>query len=128
VFVLISFEGPDRYAQIGGLATRVSGLAEALANAGHETHLVFIGDPTAPGEELRCGGKLIIHRWCQWLSRAYPNGVYDGEDSKETDLTRSEPPYIVEHIARPAHAAGKRLVVISEEWQIARPRSSCRTR
>ncbi|MCA1645387.1 MAG: hypothetical protein LC797_07935, partial [Chloroflexi bacterium] len=29
VFVLISFEGPDRYAQVGGLATRVSGLAEA---------------------------------------------------------------------------------------------------
>ncbi|HEV7662295.1 MAG TPA: glycosyltransferase family 4 protein [Chloroflexota bacterium] len=117
VFVLMSFEGPDRYAQVGGLATRVSGLAEALASAGHETHLVFIGDPTAPGEERRLNGKLIIHRWCQWLSRDFPRGVYDGEDSKRVDLTCSAPPYIVEHIAGPAIKAGKRLVVISEEWQ-----------
>jgi glycosyltransferase involved in cell wall biosynthesis len=119
VFVLISFEGPDRYARIGGLATRVSGLAEALAGSGHETHLVFVGDPAAPGEESRVDGKLIIHRWCQWLSRAYPQGVYDGEDAKRADLTRSAPPYIVEHIAGPAVRAGKRLVVISEEWQTA---------
>src|SRR5438132_14358505 len=61
VFVVVSFEGPDRYAQVGGLATRVSGLAEALAAAGHETHLVFIGDPCAPGEEYRLDGKLVIH-------------------------------------------------------------------
>jgi len=92
-------------------------LAEALATAGHETHLVFIGDPTAPGEERRCGGKLVIHRWCQGLSRAFPNGVYDGEDSEYDDLTRSAPPYIVEHIARPVHAAGKRLVVIKKKEQ-----------
>jgi hypothetical protein len=62
---------------------------------------------------------LIIHRWCQWLSRAFPRGVYDGEDPKRVDLTRSAPPYIVEHIATPAIRAGKRLVVISEEWQTA---------
>src|SRR5947209_16954857 len=117
VFVLISFEGPDRYARIGGLATRVSGLAEALAGAGHETHLVVVGDPAAPGEERR--GNLVIHRWCQWISRAHPNGAYDGEDSKRADLTRSAPPFIVEQIARPARASGKRLVVISEEWQTA---------
>lgn len=119
VFVLISFEGPDRYAQIGGLATRVSGLAEALASAGHETHLVFVGDPSAPGEERRVDGNLIIHRWCQWISRDFPRGVYDGEDPKRADLTASAPPYIVEHIARPAIKAGKRLIVISEEWQTA---------
>lgn len=119
VFVLVSFEGPDRYAQVGGLATRVSGLAEALAGAGHETHLVFVGDPSEPGEERRFGGKLIIHRWCQWLSRSFPHGVYDGEETKRADLTQSAPPYIVEHIGRPAITAGKRLVVISEEWQTA---------
>ena len=65
------------------------------------------------------GGKLIIHRWCQWLSRSFPLGVYDGEEPKRDDLTRSAPPYVVEHIGRPAINAGKRLVVISEEWQTA---------
>ncbi len=117
--MLVSFEGPDRYAQIGGLATRVSGLAEALATLGHETHLVFVGDPSAPGEERFLDGKLVIHRWCQWLSRVFPHGSYDGEDHKRADLTTSAPPYIVEHIAEPAIRAGKRLVVISEEWQTA---------
>src|SRR6266508_3513768 len=119
VFVLVSFEGPDRYAQIGGLATRVSGLAEALATLGHETHLVFVGDPTEPGEERLLDGNLVIHRWCQWLSRAFPGGAYDGEDHKRVDLTQSVPPFIVEQIAQPAIRAGKRLVVISEEWQTA---------
>jgi glycosyltransferase involved in cell wall biosynthesis len=90
-----------------------------LASAGHETHLVFVGDPSAPGEERRMGGKLIIHRWCQWLSRSFPLGVYDGEEPKRDDLTRSAPPYVVEHIGRPAINAGKRLIVISEEWQTA---------
>jgi glycosyltransferase involved in cell wall biosynthesis len=90
-----------------------------LANTGRETHLVFVGDPAAPGEERRLGGKLIIHRWCQWLSRSFPLGVYDGEEPKREDLTLSAPPYIVEHIGRPAIDAGKRLVVISEEWQTA---------
>jgi glycosyltransferase involved in cell wall biosynthesis len=119
VFVLISFEGPDRYAQAGGLATRVSGLAEALAGSGRETHLVFVGDPAGPGEEHRLDGKLIIHRWCQSLSRSFPLGVYDGEDPKREELTRSAPPFIVEQIGRPAIHTGKRLVVISEEWQTA---------
>ncbi len=45
--------------------------------------------------------------------------MYDGEEPKRDDLTQSAPPYIVEHIGRPAIAAGKRLVVISEEWQTA---------
>jgi len=97
----------------------VSGLAEALATLGHETHLVFVGDPTEPGEERLLDGNLVIHRWCQWLSRAFPGGAYDGEDHKRVDLTQSVPPFIVEQIAQPAIRAGKRLVVISEEWQTA---------
>ncbi len=97
----------------------MSGLAEALATLGHETHLVFVGDPTEPGEERLLDGNLVIHRWCQWLSRAFPGGAYDGEDHKRVDLTQSVPPFIVEQIAQPAIRAGKRLVVISEEWQTA---------
>ncbi|TFG91438.1 MAG: glycosyltransferase family 1 protein [Myxococcales bacterium] len=48
-FHLLSFEGPDPYARAGGIATRVEGLARALADLGLETHLWFIGDPDLPG-------------------------------------------------------------------------------
>lgn len=36
---ILSFEGPDAYARAGGLATRVMGLAAALAAAGCDSHL-----------------------------------------------------------------------------------------
>ena len=54
---ILSFEGPDAYARAGGLATRVTGLAAALAAAGCDTHLWFIGDPALPGHEpvVVCG-------------------------------------------------------------------------
>src|SRR5689334_9501641 len=38
-FHVLSFEGPDPYARIGGLETRVAGICEALAYSGHEAHL-----------------------------------------------------------------------------------------
>ena len=59
-FHVLSFEGPDAYAQAGGIATRVSGLAQALAEANLATHLWFIGDPDLPGHETR--GRLHLHR------------------------------------------------------------------
>lgn len=34
LFILVSFEGPDRYSQADGLAVRVTGLAETLARLG----------------------------------------------------------------------------------------------
>ena len=43
--VILSFEGPDRYASIGGLATRFTQLARALGAAGHEVQLSFVGNP-----------------------------------------------------------------------------------
>jgi hypothetical protein len=52
-FHLLSFEGPDPYSRAGGLASRISGLAEALEEAGFETHLWFVGDPDLPGCEQR---------------------------------------------------------------------------
>lgn len=116
VFVVLSFEGPDPYSQAGGLGTRIHNLCEGLAGLGYETHLYFIGDPNLPGEERFVGGKYILHRWCQWLSGYHPNGVYDNEDSKVSDYTWSVPTHILEHIARPAAAQGKRMVVMAEEW------------
>ena len=46
---MLCFEGPDDYSRAGGLASRVTGLTEALAEAGFDTHLWYIGDPGLPG-------------------------------------------------------------------------------
>ena len=116
-FHILSFEGPDRYAFAGGIASRISGLAETLAGLGHETHLWFIGDPELPGHERR--GDLSLHRWCQWISRFHPNGVYDGEEGKQTDYARSLPPFLLANHLRPHLLDGGRAVVLAEEWQSA---------
>ncbi len=123
-FVVLAFEGPDRYAMAGGLSTRVSGLTEALAQLGFETHLIFVGDPEKPGYETRQSSRLHLHRWCQWLSRYYPGGVYDGEEAKLREYQETVPAFVLNEIARPALMAGKRLVVMAEEWQTAE--SLCR--
>ena len=71
-FILVSFEGPDRYSLAGGLGVRVAELSRALADAGHQTHVLFVGDPFRPAVEVTGGGRLVLHRWCQWLSKHYP--------------------------------------------------------
>jgi glycosyltransferase involved in cell wall biosynthesis len=119
VFVLVSFEGPDPYSQAGGLGVRMSGLARTLAEAGYETHLFFVGDPALPGEQRTMDNRLVLHRWCQWISAYCPGGAYDGEEAKFADLTRSLPPYALDKILLPAIAAGKTPVVLLEEWQTA---------
>jgi hypothetical protein len=45
VFVVLSFEGPDRYSLAGGLGVRVINLAETLAGEGVPVHFFFVGDP-----------------------------------------------------------------------------------
>lgn len=116
VFVILSFEGPDPYSQAGGLGTRIHNLAGALADLGFETHLFFVGDPDLPDEERRNDGRYILHRWCQWISRHHPSGVYDGENGKVNDYSGSVPPYVLENIARRAAAENKYLIVMAEEW------------
>ncbi|MFN8627102.1 MAG: glycosyltransferase family 4 protein [Candidatus Binatia bacterium] len=115
-FHVLAFEGPDGYAQAGGIASRVTGLTQALADAGFDTHLWFIGDPQLPGHEVRRG--LSLHRWCQWISAYHPGGVYDGEEGKRLDYARSLPPALAQdmllpYLADPDHHA----VVLAEEWQ-----------
>ena len=88
-FCLLSFEGPDRYAQAGGLGVRITHLAETLAQHGFETHLLFVGDPAAPGHESSLDGRLTLHRWCQWISAYHPAGVYEGEEGKLQDFNQS---------------------------------------
>ena len=116
-FVLLSFEGPDAYSRAGGLGARVSGLAGALAGEGYETHLFFAGAPDLPGHETACGGKLHLHRWCQWISRYHPGGVYDGEEGKLRDWSASLPAWLEQHLLPRLIAAHDPVVVIGEEWQ-----------
>ncbi len=113
-FHILSFEGPDGYARAGGIASRITGLSEALAESGFETHLWFIGDPDLPGHENR--GQLRWHRWCQWISHYHPAGVYDGEEGKRADYAASLPPFLFREVLLPHIQTGGRAVVLAEEW------------
>jgi glycosyltransferase involved in cell wall biosynthesis len=119
MFVLLSFEGPDPYSLAGGLGVRITHVAHTLSRKGFSTHLFFIGDPKLEGEESADDGRLVLHRWCQWISEYYPDGVYQGERAKLEDFTRSIPPYVIEHIIKPAEAEGKLVAVLAEEWHTA---------
>jgi len=118
-FVILSFEGPDPYSHAGGLGTRVSELAKALASMGFETRLFFIGDPHLPGHESTMEGRLQLHRWCQWISRYHPEGVYDGEEGKVSDWGRSLPPWLETELLEPTISSGRSVVILAEEWQTA---------
>ena len=113
-FVVLSFEGPDRYSLAGGLGARVSNLSLCLGQ-NYDTHLLFIGDPKREGEENPPDSRLTLHRWCQWISQYNPNGVYQGENEKVEDFSRSIPPFVIERIVEPAVAHGGRVVILSEE-------------
>jgi glycosyltransferase involved in cell wall biosynthesis len=118
-FVLLCFEGPDPYSTAGGLGVRIVNLASTLAGGGYKTHLFFVGDPRLPGEESRAGGKLTLHRWCQWISEYYPGGVYQGENEKLYDFNESIPGFVTERIIAPAAEQGKITVILGEEWHTA---------
>ncbi len=120
IFVSLCFEGPDaHYSIAGGLGTRVTELTETLARLGYETHLIFIGDPNEPAVEHRLEGKLILKRWSQWISKYYPNGVYDGEEAKLYDYNESVPHHVRTQIVEPAIAQGKHVVILGEDWHTA---------
>ena len=119
VFVLVSFEGPDRYSRAGGLGVRVAELSEALAERGFETHVIFVGDPHLESVESRMDGRLVLHRWSQWVSKYYPEGVYQGENEKLYDFTESVPWFVMDGIVRPAAERGKIVAVLGEEWHTA---------
>lgn len=118
-FILLSFEGPDPYSLAGGLGVRMTHLAETLARRGFDSHLLFVGDPLAAGREIRENGRLTLHRWCQWISARYPDGVYAGEEEKLSDFNFSAPPFILQELIRPAVQNGRIAVVLAEEWHTA---------
>jgi glycosyltransferase involved in cell wall biosynthesis len=103
----------------GGLGVRVTHLSQTLAKEGFTTHLFFIGDPHLKGEETGWGGKLVLHRWCQWISQYYPSGVYQGENEKIFDFNESIPPFVLNNIIKPASRDDKIVVILAEEWHTA---------
>jgi glycosyltransferase involved in cell wall biosynthesis len=115
---ILSFEGPDRYATIGGLSTRVTQLARALGERGSRVDLLFAGDPAATAVE-EYAPNVTLRRWSQWLSACYPRNAYDGEEHKIRDWESSMPGFVVDSIVAPAAAAGERTLIIAEEWQTA---------
>ena len=116
---LVAFEGPDRYAFVGGLATRMNDLADALVVRGYRVRQLFVGDPAAPPVELRRDGSLLLERWGQWISRHHPSDVYDGEAGKVADFTLSVPRHLLREVIEPAARDGKRAVLLFEDWQTA---------
>jgi glycosyltransferase involved in cell wall biosynthesis len=117
-FVLLSFEGPDEYSTAGGLGVRMKELALELARQGFPTHLVFVGDPDLPGQS-RPHENLVLHRWCQWLSRHYREGVYAGEEGKLADWDATLPAFVTDSIVAPAAKEGRLTAVLAEEWHTA---------
>src|SRR3989304_6133802 len=113
---LVAFEGPDRYSFVGGLATRMNDLAEALVDRGYDGRRLFVGDPSAPAPEGRRGGHLVLERWGQWISAYHPKDVYDGEDGKWLDLSRTVPPPLVADVIAPAAARGRGAARRVEGW------------
>jgi glycosyltransferase involved in cell wall biosynthesis len=115
---ILSFEGPDRYASIGGLGTRATALAKALGAAGHDVQLFFVGDPALKPAEAYAPG-VMLRRWCGWISAQHPRNAYDGEDEKIADINSSLPGWIVDNVVVPAVALGERVLILAEEWQMA---------
>lgn len=117
IFVLLTFEGPDRYSLIGGLGIRMTEVSNILSRHGYTNHMFFVGDPYA--ESFESHGPQNFHRWCQWISMQYPGGVYDGEDRKINEWNRSVPNYIITEIVIPAARKGMLTVVLAEDWHTA---------
>ncbi len=120
VFVLLSFEGPDKYSTVGGLGIRMNEVSRILSEYSFETHFFFVGDPY--GE---CGAELVynhtyLHRWCQRISSRCPGGVYDGEIEKIEEWNRTIPDYIINQLVLPNAREGKLTVILAEDWHTAK--------
>ena len=79
VFVLMSFEGPDKYSLVGGLGTRIMELARVISEENYKVHTFFVGDPYLP--ENTTIGNITYHRKCKNIS-SESSGIYDREAEK----------------------------------------------
>jgi hypothetical protein len=113
-FHILSFEGPDPYARAGGIGSRITGLSEALAQTGLETHVWFVGD--LPSRDVKSADSYgCIVRVSGSATITQP--VYDGEEGKRADYAGSLPPYLLRERLLPHLRRGGRAVVLADEWQ-----------
>jgi len=115
---VLSFEGPDPYSAVGGLATRVTDMVGALGDVGVKSTLMFVGDPEKPHAE-QAFANVEYRRCAQSVSARLQSDLYTDEEEKITALIESVPRFITDEIVAPAAAQGKRTLVIAEEWQTA---------
>lgn len=80
----------------------------------------MLGTPTCPATRFQPTGCSICTAGASGISRYYPGGVYHGQEDKLRDWDTSLSPWIASEVLRPALEAGKRVVVLGEEWQTAR--------
>lgn len=131
VFLLLSFEGPDKYSMAGGLGMRVTQLARTIAKKGFPTQLLFVGDPRMPGRDYVMGGRLLLHRWCQWISKILMSDVGAHEHRREEAVAVSAVSVGAGHshhhptlygIGRPARSASvKKMLAPLEMESCGRP-------
>src|SRR5436853_255812 len=93
-------------------------LADALVDGSCFVHHVFVGDPKLPAREEGAEGRLVLERWSQWISAYHPRDVYDGEDGKWRDFSRTVPAHLADVVIASA-AEGRKSVLLFEDWQTA---------
>jgi len=75
-------------------AKGITGLAQASLRPAMKPICGLLAILTLPGHETQ--EQLHLHRWCQWISRYHPAGVYDGEEGKRSDYMASLPPFLLQ--------------------------------
>lgn len=116
-FILLSFEGPDKYSLIGGLGTRIVELSKTISEHGFENHLYFVGDPSF--EKTSINQKTILHRECGPICEKYPENVYSGEHEKIKMWNETIPVKIIKEAIIPAAQKGMMTVIMAEDWHTA---------
>lgn len=113
-FVLLSFEGPDKYSLVGGLGTRVSELSNIIDFNGFENHIFFIGAPYMP--EVSKIKNTWRRRFCRRISMKYPDNVYSGELEKLDEWNKTAPESVIEQVVIPSARKGIMTVILAEDW------------
>jgi hypothetical protein len=64
---------------------------------------------------------LHFHRWCQWMSRHHPAGVYAGQESKVAEYKHSLPPLLAREILRSLANDSVAVVLLGKGRELFEP-------